>query len=214
MTSGRNRVLAAAALSAITVLSATAVRAEGVNGIWLDQTGRGAVEVTNCGPNVCGRLVWVKDGKDAKGCGLQILGDVKPVAGGKYDNGWIYDPDEDQKYSVELTPIGADKLKVLGYAGSKFFSETMIWKRAPADLKRCDAPGTTASGSDASGNTVVSQATPPADTGAPVAPADNTVGKTAPPAPAGPRPQRGAGAPAERECKLEVASIQISFPCP
>ena len=32
---------------------------------------------------------------------------------------------------------GGDRLKVMGYAGSKFLSETMIWRRAPADLKRC-----------------------------------------------------------------------------
>ena len=96
------------------------------------------MEITECGANLCGRAVWIKDPKDSKGCGIQIIGNAKPVAGGKWDNGWIYDPDEDAKYSVELTPLAGDKLKVLGYSGSKFFSETMIWKRAPADLKRCD----------------------------------------------------------------------------
>ena len=28
----------------------------------------------------------------------------------------------------ELRPVGADKLQVMGYAGSKMFSETMIWR--------------------------------------------------------------------------------------
>jgi hypothetical protein len=28
---------------------------------------------------------------------------------------------------------------VMGYMGNKFLSETMTWRRAPADLKRCDA---------------------------------------------------------------------------
>ena len=29
-------------------------------------------------------------------------------------------------------------LKVVGYAGTKLFSKTMIWTKAPADLERCD----------------------------------------------------------------------------
>lgn len=32
-----------------------------------------------------------------------------------------------------------DSLKVVGYAGTKMLSETMVWTRAPADLKRCGA---------------------------------------------------------------------------
>lgn len=211
MTSGKNRVLKATTLIAILAAPTTAAWAQGANGVWFDQTGRGAVEVTNCGANLCGRLVWLKNEKDVRGCGLQILGDVKPVAGGKWDNGWIYDPDDDKKYSVELTPIGADKLKVLGYAGSKFFSETMIWKRAPADLKRCDASGATTTALPTSPNTVVSQATIPADTGTPAAPAR---GKTEPAAPVELTPQPRASAPQERECKLEIASVLITFPCP
>ena len=34
-------------------------------------------------------------------------------------------------------PIGTRTLKVVGYMGSKLLSETMMWRRAPADLKRC-----------------------------------------------------------------------------
>ena len=46
---------------------------------------------------------------------MQIIGNAKPVAGGKWDNGWIYDPEASSKYSVELTPVGGSKLKVMGY---------------------------------------------------------------------------------------------------
>jgi hypothetical protein len=46
---------------------------------------------------------------------------------------------------VELKLIGADRLRVMGYMGSKLFSETYTWKRAAADLARCDAPPATAS---------------------------------------------------------------------
>lgn len=108
-------------------------------GIWYDHTGRGAVEITNCGGALCGRLVWLKDAGHKSVCGTQILGNVKPMGDGKWDNGWIYDPDENARYSVEITPMGPDRLKVMGYMGSKMLSETMVWKRAPADLKRCNA---------------------------------------------------------------------------
>jgi len=111
-------------------------------GTWIDHTGRGAVEITDCNGALCGRVVWVKDAKDQDGCNMQIIGNVKPVAGGKWDGGWIYDPERQSKYDVELTPIGDQKLKVHGYAGMKLFGETMTWTRAPADLTTCDKPGT------------------------------------------------------------------------
>ena len=133
------RMLQAAALAVIGLGTAPGVAASEPTGLWYDQTGRGAVEITKCGANLCGRLVWLKDATNKSACGTQIIGNVKPVAGGSYDGGWIYDPEDDARYSVEITPIGADKLKVMGYQGSKFLSETMIWRRAPADLKRCNA---------------------------------------------------------------------------
>lgn len=136
--------LQAAALAA-GLLSASAARAEmSPLGIWIDHTGRGAVEITRCGEKLCGYVAWVKSTKDADGCGEQIIGDVKAMGGGKWDKGWIYDPDSDSKYDVELTPLGSDKLRVVGYAGSKWLSETMTWKRAPADLQKCSKAGDTA----------------------------------------------------------------------
>ena len=110
-------------------------------GIWIDHTGRGAVEITDCNGKLCGRLVWFKDAKQGKGgCNFQIIGNVRPVAGNKWDGGWIIDPDKDpnKKYDVEITPMSEQKLKVMGYEGMKFLSETMIWTRAPTSLKKCE----------------------------------------------------------------------------
>ena len=108
-------------------------------GVWIDHTGRGAVEITDCGGKLCGHIVWVKDAGHSDGCNFQVIGNVKPMGGKKWDGGWIIDPDKDPKtkYDVEITPLSDHKLKVLGYMGTKFFSETMTWTRAPADLKRC-----------------------------------------------------------------------------
>ena len=116
----------------------------GPTGVWIDHTGRGAVEITECAGKLCGRIVWLKDAGHKSVCGTQIIGNVKSVGKGIWDGGWIHDPEKNEKYSVELKTVGADKLRVMGYMGSKLFSETFTWKRPTSDLKRCDAPATTA----------------------------------------------------------------------
>ena len=72
---------------------------------------------------------------------MQIIGNVKPVAGGVWDSGWIYDPEKDLNTQIQrrADADGSQSLKVVGYMGTKLLSETMTWKRAPADLKRCGA---------------------------------------------------------------------------
>ena len=133
-----NTIALQAAAFAAALLSVSAARAEtSPLGLWIDHTGRGAVEITQCGDKLCGHVAWLKDAANAEACGEQILGDLKPVGGGVWDHGWIYDPDAESKYDVELTPLGPDKLRVVGYAGTKFLSETMTWRRAPADLPKC-----------------------------------------------------------------------------
>lgn len=166
-------------------------------GIWIDHTGRGAVEIAECGANLCGHVVWVKDAKNAKSCRNQILGDVKSVGSNTWDRGWIVDPDDNARYSVELKPVGEDRLRVVGYMGSKLFSETMTWKRAPVDIKRCD----------------VKEVVVPAK--APAAPADPAPAAVAP-ARVGPpiQPVRPAApAPLQREASAPtIAPIAPSAP--
>lgn len=126
------------------VIPAAAQAATGPQGVWINDTGRGAVEIKECGKALCGHVVWIKDGADAKGCGKQIIGEARPSGGANWGNGWIYSPEKKRRYDVELTPLGDDKLRVVGYAGVKLFSKTMIWKRAPADLLRCGGTETIA----------------------------------------------------------------------
>jgi uncharacterized protein (DUF2147 family) len=142
-------VTAAAFLGAAILPAAFAqVPTGGVTGIWIDHTGRGAVEIHNCGSQVCGRIAWLKQPNDAKGapmkdkkgrplCGLQIIGDLKPKSKDVWEGGWIYDPDKNETFNVELTLKGADRLQVLGYMGIKFLSETHMWKRAPDPFTVC-----------------------------------------------------------------------------
>src|SRR5215813_5551052 len=113
--------------------------ATGPTGVWIDHTGRGAVEITECAGALCGRIVWLKDAGNKSVCGKQIIGSARRSSVGTWDGGWIYDPDRDTRYSVELKLLDANKLRVMGYMGSKLFSETYTWKRASTDLERCDA---------------------------------------------------------------------------
>jgi uncharacterized protein (DUF2147 family) len=123
-------------------------QALGPVGIWYDHTGRGAVEITPCASELCGRIVWLQHPTDKSGrplvdarnedrskrghpiCGLQILGGLKRQPDGSWDNGWIYDPEQGESFDVEIRLRGKDTLQVTGYKGLKFLSETYRWKRA------------------------------------------------------------------------------------
>ena len=134
----RNLAKVAAAAAAIVVTATASYAASSPIGVWYDETGRGAVEIADCGGNLCGKVVWIKDADNDKACGMQILGGIRPAGGSVWEGGWVYDPDRERKFDVELTLKG-DKLVVLGYAGMKMFGETVVWKRAPANLPRCRA---------------------------------------------------------------------------
>jgi uncharacterized protein (DUF2147 family) len=134
-----------ASIAVALLLPAAAAHAAGdPTGVWINDTGRGAVEIKNCGGSLCGHVVWVKDLTDTKGCGRQIIGNAAKVGNGVWDNGWIYSPEKKQKYDVELKPLSNGTLQVTGYAGTKFFSKKMIWRRAPSDLVRCGTEQTVA----------------------------------------------------------------------
>lgn len=133
-----------------------AAPANGFVGVWLDDTGEGAIEIAPCGSQrLCGRIVWLKKPNDETGkpltdgynpeatkrrrpiCGLPVIGDLKQQTNGAWDDGWIYDPKVGKSYDVELKLRAADRLQVTGYLGTKFLSESFIWSRAPASLARC-----------------------------------------------------------------------------
>jgi uncharacterized protein (DUF2147 family) len=129
-----------AVMGAGLIVGGTAWADSDPRGVWIDDKGRGGVEIKDCGANLCGHVVWARDEAESnKGCGKQVIGDVVPQGRDLWDNGWIYDPDTGKKYDVELNPLDDNRLRVKGYAGVKFFSRSMIWTRAPADIKRCHA---------------------------------------------------------------------------
>ncbi|NKB16299.1 MAG: DUF2147 domain-containing protein [Sphingomonadales bacterium] len=43
-------------------------------------------------------------------CGMQVIGDLKRMGGGRWDQGWIYDPKEGKSYDVAARSLGLDDL--------------------------------------------------------------------------------------------------------
>jgi len=134
-------------------------------GVWIDDTGKGAVKIEICTPTtLCGKIYWLKEPLGANGepkidrynpepsmrtrpiCGLPVLGNLSQLAEGGFDNGWVYDPKEGKSYSVALDLVNADTLKVTGYKGMRFLGKSLIWTRAPADLPPCSADAAEAPG--------------------------------------------------------------------
>lgn len=126
------KLAAAAALAML--CSAGAEAAYDPTGIWIDADKRGAVEISPCasGTGYCGYVVYIFDEKNAKNCGMQILNEVTQDGGG-----WIYSPQRKNRYDVALKRLNDEELRVIGNAGSRFFSRTMIWHRAPDNIVKC-----------------------------------------------------------------------------
>lgn len=131
--------LRSAAFAAALLAAGPALAAGDPTGVWVNDTGRGAIEIKDCDGKLCGHVVWVKDTSDVNGCGRQIIGELASAGSGVWggDEAWIYSPEKKKKYNVEITPMSDGTLKVKGYAGISFLSKTMIWTKAPADLVRC-----------------------------------------------------------------------------
>ena len=233
-----SRFFVCAALAGAAFAPVDAFAATEPVGVWLNDTGRGAIEIKPCGNGLCGHVVWVEDHNDADGCGRQIIGDAIEVSRGVWDGGWIYSPERKRRYDVELTPLDPERLKVVGYAGSKLFSKSMVWTRAPADLKRCDAQQAAVSAGDApstprAGASRVADLPPPAD---PV-PAPRPAMRPASPSepadrknqPAGerqaeartPKSQPGSDLPIDKyftklpngDCVIDLPWVKVNFPC-
>jgi uncharacterized protein (DUF2147 family) len=129
-------------------------------GVWINHTGKGAVEIRPCGQSgasakaLCGFIVWLKEPNKKNGepltdgynpdpakrkrtiCGLPVLGSLQRVSQG-WDNGWVYDPEQGAQFDAAIV-AGKTQLVLTGYKGVKFFSKQFTWRRAPTDLPRCD----------------------------------------------------------------------------
>jgi uncharacterized protein (DUF2147 family) len=124
-------------------------------GLWIDDTGKGAIEISPCGRKLCGRIVWLQEPLDKNGkplidrlnptagqrskpvCGLQVLGNLERQSDGTWDNGWVYDPKVGESFDLAVEMRGPGQLVVTGYKGLKLFSKKFVWTRAGGALPPC-----------------------------------------------------------------------------
>jgi uncharacterized protein (DUF2147 family) len=124
-------------------------------GLWIDDTGKGAVEISPCGNKLCGRIVWLQAPLDKNGkplvddlnptagqrgkpvCGLQVVGNLERQSDGTWDNGWVYDPKVGESFDLAVELRGPSQLVITGYKGLKLFSKKFVWTRAVGALPPC-----------------------------------------------------------------------------
>jgi uncharacterized protein (DUF2147 family) len=136
--------------------AAPALAADGtVEGRWLTENQKGVVDISPCGQQICGRLVWMKpdpvrEAKDGPPhdqhnpdpnqrqrslCGLTILYDFKQTDPGDW-RGLIYSPEDGQVYHANMH-IENGMLKLRGYVGIPLLGETQTWTRPEASVGVC-----------------------------------------------------------------------------
>lgn len=124
-------VAMAAVLAGVLGLSGPATASDEATGTWRMSNGKVTVRVTQCGSNLCGKVVALKKPRDDKGrirrdkenpnpalrsrpvVGLTILSNMKEVSNG-YWKGTIYNPDDGNTYRSEMRLQNARTMRVDG----------------------------------------------------------------------------------------------------
>jgi len=144
------RLLLVAVTGGMTALSAGAVLADGLAGVWLTKGGESQIEIAPCGDAFCGRILaelkpadqqntQTKDVnnpdpalRDRPIAGITILSNLKQ---GEKPNVWegsVYNPEDGGTYDVTVTLKG-DRLKVEGCM-AYVLCDSQIWTRVQMPL--------------------------------------------------------------------------------
>ncbi len=127
-------IAAAAAVVGLWAVSGAGLASEAM-GVWRMDNGKVTVRVSRCGSNLCGTVVGLRKPRDDKGrprldkenpnpalrrrpvIGLTILNNMKPRGEG-YWTGTIYNPDDGNTYSSNMTLQNANTMRVKGCVAS------------------------------------------------------------------------------------------------
>jgi len=129
----------------LTAMSSTALAAD-LQGVWLTEDKDAALTITNCGGQLCGRIIWLESATDRSGslrldqnnpdpakqtqrvCGLVVISGLKPSGPDTWD-GSVYNPQDGQTYSGNITVVSDKALKVQAYIGLPIFGRSQTWTR-------------------------------------------------------------------------------------
>lgn len=125
------------------IVAAPPQTADAAVGRWQTQTRGGIVEIQRCGASICGRILTseklrtdpnLKDVNNATAAlrgrplrNLQILSGFTQSGNG-WTGGKIYNAEDGKTYGADVTPAGANQLKVRGCV-FKPFCKTQTWTR-------------------------------------------------------------------------------------
>ncbi len=132
-------VVLVAAVAAAPV-SPRAADSGGPLGPWLTEDGSAVVQIAECGPALCGKIIWSQKPVDGKGvalCGRPILGDAVKSGADSWGQGWIYSPKRDDRYPVTLK-LAADGTLHLHISAGLFGSD-QTWTRPSQAVTPCGA---------------------------------------------------------------------------
>ncbi len=124
-------------------------------GMWLAESGRGAVDIQPCGDKLCGSLAWLKAPLNEQGkpktdihnpdpalqqrplCGVPILAGFAADGPNSWSGGTIYDAASGTTYksTMALNPDGT--LHVRGYVGISLFGKSQVWTRPATAPEHC-----------------------------------------------------------------------------
>lgn len=124
-------------------------------GLWYAEGGAAQVDISNCGGELCGRVVWLRSPFDENGCelrdrhnpdpslrerpviGVQILSGLAPASEHLWTGGSIYDPASGNTYHCTLSLEGKNRLKLRGYIGIPLLGRTTSWFRVGSERQMC-----------------------------------------------------------------------------
>ena len=113
---------------------------DAIVGEWLTETRDGRIRFFKAKTGTyTGRLVWSKkprndtENDDPALRSRPIVGIVLiwklRYEGGKYVDGFVYNPEDGNTYRIDVTPQGRDSLEIRGYVGLSIFGQSQVWKR-------------------------------------------------------------------------------------
>lgn len=130
-------------------------------GFWVTEDQAWTVQIMPCPSGYCGSVVGLGESsrpdvertdlqnpdparRTATLCGLPVLGGFRPVldSPGKWENGWIYNPENGKTYQSEMKLEGTNTLRVRGFVIISLLGRSETLTRVSSPLSRCtNVPG-------------------------------------------------------------------------
>jgi uncharacterized protein (DUF2147 family) len=120
--------LRAGLTGAILALSATALRAEDADGVWMREDGASKVRFSSCGDSLCGTIVWLKNPESKAHVGQKVFYDMARADQNSW-TGHAFNPEDGKTYSGKMV-ISGKKLRTSGCVFGGLICKSMNWVRA------------------------------------------------------------------------------------